>query len=261
MWQDLANTLQTGEKRKFSHCGGTPAASVWKSQFGIGFKCYRCTLDGYEKFGVRSVAEVLAARSAFDRIDERSTKIPVGSIALHSDVVPSVARQWVLKAGLSPEEAALKYGMLWHEETRRVFIPTGAGAMIARAVYKEDQPKYKLFGRLGTGLYILPGNAPVVVVEDILSAIKVHKAGYKSCAILGTSIAPVDAMQLAENPDIVLWLDPDKAGIKGRSAVKRALGLYPTCVRYAKTTSTKDPKFLTREEITQTVEATMQNGS
>lgn len=259
-WQELANALTTGSKRKFLHCGSTPAARVWKSQFGIGFKCYRCHEDDFEKFGQRSIADVLEARTALSAIDERATKIPPGAVPLDAEGVPHAALLWVLKTGLTPEAAALSYGMQWHEDTRRVFIPIGSDAILARAVYKEDTPKYKLFGRMKSAVFTMQGKSPLVVVEDILSAIKVNRAGYSTAAVLGTSVTPENAAQLASmHADIVLWLDPDKAGMSGRSAIKKSLGLYPVNVLYARSTITTDPKYQSREQIQATIEDTMKH--
>lgn len=260
-WQDLATALSTGQKQKFTHCGNSPAASIWKSQFGIGFKCYRCHDDGWEKFGVRSVAEVLEARNAFDTLTTRATAIPVDAVRLDAPDVPTDAHLWVLRAGITPEQASSLYGFTWHQPTRRIFLPVGKGVILARAVYKEDKPKYKLMGIGGSHLYTLQGKNPLVIVEDILSAIKVNKAGYSSCAVLGTSISPENAAVIAGYSDVVLWLDPDKAGVEGRRHIKKVLGLYPVNVMYAQEGTTKDPKFLSRETIIQTIEATMKHGS
>lgn len=152
--------------------------------------------------------------------------------------------------------------MAWHEDTRRVFIPVGSDVILARAVYKEDTPKYKLFGRLKAAVFTTQGHSPLVVVEDILSAIKVNRAGYSTAAALGTSVTPEIAAKLASvHEDIVLWLDPDKAGISGRTAIKKALGLYPVNVLYARTTIATDPKYQTRDQIRATIEDTMKHGS
>lgn len=211
---------------------------------------------------MRSIADVIEAREALQSIPERTTKIPEGAIRLDANGVPSAALLWVLKTGLSPEEASEKYSMMWHEKSCRVFIPVGSEAVLARAVYKEDTPKYKLFGRMKTMVFIAPGKSPLVVVEDILSAIKVSKAGYKSAAILGTSVSPEVTAELAAiDETIVLWLDPDNAGLSGRKAVKKALGLYPVYVHYARPTISLDPKYLSSERIHETIEETVNNGS
>lgn len=254
--------MQTGTKRKFLHCGSTPAARVWKSQFGVGFKCFRCHEDDFEKFGQRSIADVLEARNALNAIDERATKIPPGAVPLSADGVPHAALLWVLKTGLTPEVAAGEYHMAWHEDTRRVFIPIGSDMILARAVYKEDTPKYKLFGRMKAAVFTAQGRSPLVVVEDILSAIKVNRAGYSAAAVLGTSVTPEIAAELAsKHTSIVLWLDPDKAGMSGRSAIKKSLALYPVDVLYARSTIATDPKYQTREQIQATIEDTMKHGS
>ena len=262
MWKELANSLPTGGKRKFQHCGRDASASVWKTASGISFKCYRCDDTGYEPFGVRSLGDVLEARSAFDGIPLRVTQIPSGSTRLDDADVPAEAHVWVLKAGMTPTEASTVYGFRWHEGTRRVFIPVNPKAMLARAVYKDDRPKYKLFGELNTTAYTVQGKDPLVIVEDVLSAIKVGKAGYKAAAILGTTVNPAILAPLAmRQRDIVIWLDPDKAGIAGRGGIRKALALYPAKVRYARTTDARDPKYISREDIKSVIEETMKHDS
>jgi DNA primase len=195
-------------------------------------------------------------------MDIRTTRIPDGSIRLDDAEVPAEAHVWVLKAGLTPTEASTVYGFRWHEGTRRVFIPINPKAMLARAVFKDDRPKYKLFGELQTTAYTVQGKDPLVIVEDVLSAIKIGKAGYKAAAILGTSVNPTILAPLAmRQRDIVIWLDPDKAGMAGRQAVKKALALYPAKVRYARTTDTRDPKYLARDDIKNVIEETMKHDS
>ena len=261
-WQELANSLPTGQKRKFQHCGKDASASVWKSTTGIGFKCYRCDEHDYEAFGVRSVADVIEARDAVNRIDIRTTRIPDGSTRLDDAEVPAEAHVWVLKAGMTPTEASTVYGFRWHAPTRRVFIPVNPKAVLARAVFPGERPKYKLFGELATTAYTVQGKDPLVIVEDVLSAIKVGKAGYKAAAILGTSVSPTILAPLAmRQRDIVIWLDPDKAGMAGRGHIKKALSLYPAKVRYARTTDARDPKYISREDIKSVIEETMKHDS
>lgn len=259
-WQELANSLPTGQKRKFQHCGKDASASCWKSATGIGFKCYRCDETGYEAFGVRSLSDALESRRAFDNVSILSTQIPTPSVRLDDATVPAEAHVWVLRTGMTPTEASTVYGFRWHEGTRRVFIPINPKAMLARAVFKDDRPKYKLFGELNTTAYTVQGKDPLVIVEDVLSCIKIGKAGYKAAAILGTSVSPTILAPLAmRQRDIVIWLDPDKAGMAGRAHVKKALALYPAKVRYARTTDTRDPKYLSRDDIKSVIEETMKH--
>ena len=261
-WQEIASTLSTGTKRKFHHCGKDAAASVWKSAQGIGFRCYRCDDSAFEAFGVRSISEVMEARDAVNRIDIRTTRIPDGSTRLDDAEVPSEAQLWVLRAGITPTEASTVYGFRWNKETRRVFIPVNPDAVLARAVFKDDKPKYKLFGKLSQTAYTVQGKDPLVIVEDVLSAIKVGKAGYKAAAILGTSVSPTILAPLAmRQRDIVIWLDPDKAGMVGRGHIKKALAVYPAKVRFARTTDARDPKYVSQADIRTVIEETMKHDS
>lgn len=246
------------------HCGSDNSAIVSKSAKGIGFSCFRCGASEFEPFGIRSVAEVLEQRAALENLTQTFTKIPDNAVALADPSVPSAARVWVLKAGITPELATEKYGFKWHEQTRRVFIPVADDTVYARAIDKGDLPKYKVLGRMSSHLFCLPGESPTVIAEDVLSAIKINSTGYKAYAVLGTSLTPDLAYRLAtENDQIILWLDPDKGGDTGRRRIKKALGLYPVEIfvaRLDEKSARADPKYLSKDEIKKVVEETMTNG-
>lgn len=174
---------------------------------------------------------------------------------LYGEGVPTQAHLWVLRAGLTPERATDEYGFGWSARSKRVVIPilhngTHTGMWTARAT-DDRKPKYLMpRGAMGACWYSLhQGMAtPVVVVEDVLSAIRVHEVGYNSLAVLGTTVGPTQANLIADYP-VVGWFDGDKAGRDGFIKLRKALGPYgvvPTRVQ-----SEKDPKLYNLKKINQ----------
>lgn len=93
------------------------------------------------------------------------------------------------------------------------------------------------------------GTGPVVViVEDILSAVRVYEAGFRACAVLGTAFpAPALTEALRGCNQVISWLDPDAAGLAAHKKLRRALGLYDVTLRRVR--SEHDPKMHSRLEI------------
>lgn len=172
---------------------------------------------------------------------------------------PEQAIVWLLKGGLSPEEAETTHGIKWHEPTHRLMLPirdrdqreTG---LLSRSVNGE-RPKYRMVrGKPTIHFPHKPSHRIIVAVEDVLSSIAVAKAGYDSVAVLGTSISDTDALAITRGVDTVLaFMDPDKAGRLGAVALRKKLALYP--VRFAKLTADRDPKYLSRLAIREIVDA------
>jgi len=178
---------------------------------------------------------------------ERTTAIPDDAVDMKDG--PPAAHIWVLAGGLTPEDATDFYGMKWHEPTRKVLIPLDNG-FLARCVYRT-RPKYRLFG--SATMYRLPGVRSqdvraVVVVEDVLSAIAVHRAGWSAVALLGTCVAPEVAARLAYGAQSVVgWFDGDTAGSAAAVRLGKALRLHP--VHYSVIKTEQDPKSYHRAQI------------
>jgi len=184
---------------------------------------------------------------------ERCATIPEDAVDMVEG--PPAAHLWVLAGGLTPEDATDFYGMKWHEASRKVLIPLSDQGFLARCVY-HTRPKYKLFG--SALMYALPGVRKqaveaVVVVEDVLSAIAVHRAGWPSVALLGTSVAPEVAARIAAGREVVIgWLDGDKAGRAAHVKLIKAMRLHPVMVTNIVTD--EDPKNYHRSTINDKVE-------
>jgi DNA primase len=143
--------------------------------------------------------------------------------------------------------------MRWHEASRRVLIPVWRYrrliAVVGRSVHGE-RPKYRMLGGDPGTLYRLPQRPvrAVVVVEDILSAIAVWRAGANALAVLGTHVSTTQAAQIADGADtVVSWFDSDAAGQKAHAKLRSALSLYP--VKLQRIQTQQDPKLLPRATL------------
>lgn len=187
----------------------------------------------------------MATRQAEDAL-KAEPKMPAKAVPLSEG--PREGWQWVLRGGLTPEEATDKYGMRWDEDTRRILTPI-PGGLLGRAIYGE-RPKYRMYTNSPGALY-WPSqrpSGPVVVVEDILSAIAVDRAGWAAVAVLGTSISPVQAAEIAAGRDLAIgWFDGDKAGDQAYIRLRKRLSPHQLAVVRIRTD--KDPKQLHRADL------------
>ena len=195
---------------------------------------------------------MLATRRAEDALAAQAVPtMPKDAVPLTEG--PKEAWRWVLRGGLTPEEADSAFGMRWHEATRRVLIPIHQrGALLGilgRAVFGE-RPKYRMLGGPADTIFTLPEHPTraCVVVEDVLSAIACWRCGVNAVAVLGTSIPPVQAAQIARGNDrIIGWFDGDAAGDKAWTRLRRRMALYPVSLHRIRTQA--DPKILHRSVL------------
>ena len=245
-WQTMAKALPYGQSRKVQHCGSSPAARINHSNAGINLHCFRCGEQEFIPHGPRSAAEILAARQATQELKE-ARSIPSRCLGLTEEGVPSEALLWVLRAGLTPERATDEYGFKYDPKTRRVCVPL-VGGFLARAVFK-DSPKYIRAGAMDQTVYELAVGAGTtgIVVEDILSAIKVANAGFSSLAILGTSISAEVSVALGRYKHLVCWTDADKAGDAAWLKLRKRMSLYD--IKLSRIRTAADPKNINTTEI------------
>lgn len=243
--------LRAGSKRKVAHCTNDATAYISNSNAGISLFCFRCGEKLFEPHGERSIAEILATRAVADDDINRAWGMPNDATELSN--APEAAIVWLLQGGLLPEKAEHVWGMRWHDKTQRVLIPvlgiTGAMMGLLGRALDGQKPKYKAYQGTSSLFYATYHNADaVIVVEDILSAIAVHSAGYSAIAALGTSISPVDAGAISAVSDrVVGWFDPDPAGVNAWPKFRKRMGTHP--VRVSRITSGVDPKRLPRSAI------------
>lgn len=249
-WQEMAKSIPIGQSRKILHCGSSPAARISQDGGGLRLHCFRCGDTEYVPHGPRSTAEILAARRATESLAEERS-IPKRAIPLNDPLCAPQAQVWVLKTGLTPEEATTTYGMKYDPITRRVCIPL-QGGFIARAVF-GDNPKYLRAGDIPETYELKHSSALVVVTEDILSAIKVYRAGFSAVAILGTAVGITAGAVIGNYKDVICWTDGDKAGDAAWHKLRRRLALYDSDLHRVRTSD--DPKLLHINTIKEKINA------
>lgn len=259
-WQERARRLPFGGRKKVPHCGPEPSAYISNSPAGISLYCFRCGPDSkqFEPHGRLSAADILAYRKHDDSLQQGRTP---STVPLYDDSVESSARVWVLKAGITPERASDIYGMGWDGNSRRIVVPVlhnerETGLFTARAT-DDRKPKYIMpKGSIGASWYRLERDRGknVVIVEDVLSAIRVYEAGFNVLAVLGTTIG-TSHVGLLDRYTPIGWFDGDKAGRSGFVKLRRALSPYG--VEPKRIETEKDPKRYSKGEIQQFVEEAM----
>ena len=250
--QDNARSLTFGQKRKVPHCGPDPSAYISNRPVGLSLHCFRCGANEFVPHGRLSASDILAMRQ---RDEEEAGADYPDVTSLDASDVPTPAHLWVLRAGITPERASEQYGFGWSDRSSRVIVPIlhdgqPTGLWTGRAI-DGRKPKYLMpRGSMGACWYRLQlgRTTPVVVVEDVLSAIRVHEAGYNSLAVLGTTVGPTQATLLADFP-VIGWFDGDKAGRAGYVKLRKALG--PFGIVPARVQTERDPKTYSRKAITQ----------
>ena len=256
-WQDTARSLTFGQKRKVAHCGPDPSAYISNRSVGLSLHCFRCGANEFVPHGRLSASDVLAMRQR-DEEDAGSGYPDVTSLA--DSGVPTPAHLWVLRAGITPERASEQYGFGWSDRSSRVIVPIlhdgqPTGLWTGRAI-DGRKPKYLASKSASAACWyrLQRGKTtPVIVVEDVLSAIRIHEAGYNSLAVLGTTVGPTQATLVADYP-VIAWFDGDKAGRNGFVKLRKALAPYGVDPKRIQTE--RDPKQYGRREIIKYIEDT-----
>lgn len=252
-WLHLAKQLERGGKAMFPHsCGDGNKLLVENADKGFKAWCYRCSVGGFQSHPQPSLAERIAALSEqrnADRMVEADTRPPMPANFNPSEW-PIDARVWLYKCGLS-NQTIKDNGIYWCERIKRVVLPVLNGSKLvywqARG-FDKDRPKY-LNPKIDKP-WFQSGNyhvGPLVLTEDILSAIKVGQV-HRAWSILGTALTATVANEIARlNVPVLIWLDPDEAGRKGRrriAASLRAMGIDVSIIR-----ADADPKYYSLDQI------------
>jgi DNA primase len=87
-----------------------------------------------------------------------------------------------------------------------------------------------------------------VIVEDLLSAYKLHYVGYSALCLLGTKLdkGSLPAILLDKPSRVVLWLDDDQAGHEG--AMKLFKELNPV-FKYITSINMLQPKEISLQDL------------
>lgn len=258
--KNIADTLtQIGQQVRVKCCGGNKSAIISHTERGHSFHCFRCGSSEFTKHGVRSIQNI-AASKAFAATRKG------GVVLLPDDFctnIPVRFTTWFTKYGISPEYAA-EHGFGWSDDMQRIVIPVyWNGTLLtyqARAVHTGQLPKYLTpsFASAGRGMFLC-GNKQtnnVVLTEDILSAMKIGRAGKYAASLMGCEITHERAAWIIKaRKSVSIWLDPDNAGQTGARKIARKLELYG--IECRNILSEYDPKGHTLDEIREYVGGTI----
>jgi hypothetical protein len=228
----------------------TRIATGWK------WFCHRCGEKGIKWAKGLSPKEWLKfnkAREVAENNVVAKVKLPHGM----TKEIPAAGLAWLYKYGLNDDDISY-YGIEYSDTLNRVVLPVYDGNM--KLVYyqarnlgevTDKSPKYmnvKARGRKDIYFEVAPPERKtesVVVVEDILSGIRVGKQ-MDTYGLLNAYIPDDLIFGLAKvYPETILWLDPDKWDrMLKRTRRFRSLGLNVKMVRV-----NQDPKYYTDDEI------------
>lgn len=261
-WLHLAQALPLGGRKTHVHsCGDGKKLLVTHKAAGYDAWCYRCNIGDFVPKRL-TMAERLAKLKAGAEADRRigSSKAPPMPAIYDAKEWPDEAKVWAYKAGLDNDWLAW-VGFYYSPDAERVVMPVlgDAGQLVfwqargfdpARPKYlspalgeTEAKPIYKSLAFRG-----VPDPSKLILTEDILSAVRVGEVA-TGWSLLGTVLTPLSEAQIGKYgaSEILVWLDPDEAGVKARRKIVpqlRALGLNAKAVR-----AELDPKLYPLEEI------------
>lgn len=256
-WLEVAQNLPLGAKVRIDcpECGegtNTHAAVVNHSTQRFSLYCHACKYNPFEGKGKQSLAELARIRE----LNEAAQTVELG-LELPDDFtteIPLHGRMWLYKAGIT-QPVWSAYNIGYSERLDRVILPVydAKGNLIwyqCRALHSGQKPKYLQPARdRSTIMFRVKGSRNdlrrIVIVEDILSAIRVGKH-IDACSLLGTKITTAQAAELGQYSEVTTWLDSDRAGRSGAYKIRKTLGLI-TEVKNILTD--KDPKELSDKEI------------
>ena len=215
------------------HCGSSDARAEYESSYW----CFSCST--YD-----SKNDTQSLRDRINKRTEQDVKITNGVLDTIKDI-PQKGMQWLLKYGISREEIA-KYGISWEPARRLLVLINNKDYWQARN-FGFGNYKYKSNGM--KPLQIYGEGDTIVVVEDVLSAIKIARCRYERiCAspLLGSSMPKQTMSQLTKQYGTIhVWLDRDKAkqAVNIRNQL-RSLGVTSKAI-----ITPKDPKEYNKTEI------------
>lgn len=234
------------------HCKngrGNDRLYITKNETGVVAFCHHCGKKGGVSQYLPNLARKRNTKAATARI---SKKLPSGITSPRE--WPVEALKWPLSAKLTFAEIE-EEGFLWCPSIGRVVLPimnNGYQGYIARLV-EGDGPKYLasvsdkskfVFHKL-----VNPDSQTCVIVEDVLSAIRLARSGYNAIALLGTSLTDEVLNTLLYNKynKFIIWMDNDNPQVKmNQIKVRNTLSPYGD-VSIIKTST--DPKTHSKSQI------------
>ena len=248
-WLDIGKNLPAGQKVRVQCCGQDRSCLVSHNERGYSRFCFRCKANEFVPHGIRRISDIVRHKNEMAFMGQNK-------VALPSDYtldVPIHAMEWYLRVGISPE-LARSYGIGYTPSMDRVVLPVREdgelSAVQMRALRDTQKPKYLNPSGPKVEAAVFTSGPPTgitVVVEDILSAIKVGRVAHAT-SILGTTMTDQRAWKIArDNHTAIIWMDNDAAGRRGKLRAMNQLSMQG--VRVYEVRTEDDPKTYNLDEI------------
>ena len=244
---------ECGDNRARKYTRRTSNGRVWF--------CHNCGERGFEPDGPLSASETIR-RVQSSRLLGEVLEQSVRDIHLPSDCnvesIPVAGWAWLNKYYITQDEV-LKYGIGYSERYKRLVLPVFVkdrlvywqGRNLKAPPYPKDNPKYLNIRASGAkNVFFRINHAretrTLVVVEDILSAIRVGRTGTDSLALLGSYFPTLLLNLFKPYDEVLIYLDDDK----WKESIKAAIRFSTLSgIRFVVKRNVKDPKELTPEAL------------
>lgn len=211
---------------------------IIRSDKGYNGYCHHCGGKGFS----RSTSSLFKQDTTGFETSQRAVEIPISNNQLPDDYrtqIPPEGLLWLFSYDISTEEIK-KYEMGWSQELGMIIFPLKVANVILG--WQGRDPITKKYKNSGPGLVFKAysrNRGKVVLVEDIVSAIKVNRI--MSCiALLGTNLKNLDI----SGDNFIIWLDYDVRDKAQKMANELSLwGKVKVIV------TKKDPKYYSTDEI------------
>jgi hypothetical protein len=209
--------------------GKSAALSVRRMPHGFVFHCFRCGdfkgFIGAEKLPADMIVKAIKSLGEPIITEMDDLRLPEDFIEMSEEDkrIPLHAFGWLWESGLT-SEMMFQHGICWSDHEQKVIIPimnnrysigTEIIGWLGRTMTKDADTRYIIRKKkyLEERIYFIATDVAakqgrrVVVVEDPLSAIRVHAAtGLETRALLNTSIG-ADTLHDYKDKHVTLWLD------------------------------------------------------
>lgn len=212
------------------------------------FYCHNCGSCGVQHTG----SDIMRAADLTGDTTEAEVKIgrrPDPNLVAPFREWPMWAKAWWWGCELVEADAET-YGAGYLPTSSGLFLPLGGRGVIK---YASGAVRYREMCWNPLDREVLRNNfySPVVIVEDPVSAYKVHKAGGNSFCLFGTKADERDLSTIIPEKGAVVWLDADTAGYTAAVKLHTTLApLLPTA-----TCNDGQPKDIELEELRRSVAA------
>ena len=280
LWDSLDYSQPVGWSYRVRECdncigmGNSMAVQITRKEDGFLWHCFRCKKSGFfpdSKAGPSDVAKLAAAAKSGNtkKVDNRPEVVELPSDM--SSKIPPKALVYLYDRYVLPEDIG-RFNIGWSQYHMRTVFPVFKYAALHDLKSKKITWGNKLVGWAGKKLEddestkpkwhtvrqrdikhprytaVPPGQwdreRRVVLVEDIISAIRVSQLGFMSIALM-TTYLPYELYSVIKRWDVLVWLDQDAYD----KACKYFASLNANGVKANMIHTVKDPKDLSPEEI------------